>query len=130
MGTAFVKVAAVYLLIGVGLGIYMGIADRFEFGHAHAHINLLGWATMGLFGLIYLYFARAGNTTLAKVHFWLYNIGTPLVLLGMVLFSLEDPGPAFPIAVVGSLIVLAATLVFVVNVFMNAKEAKTFDENS
>lgn len=121
MGTAFIKIAAVYLLIGVGLGIYMGIVERFEYGHVHAHINLLGWSTTAAFGVIYHMFPKAGNHKLGKVHFWLHNIGTPLVLLGMFLFSINEPGPAFPMALGGSLIVLVATLVFVANVFMNLK---------
>lgn len=125
MGTAFIKIAAVYLLIGIGLGIYMGIADVFLYGHVHAHINLLGWSTMVLFGLIYYAFPKAGNGKLGKVHFWLHNIGTPMVLLGMFLFSNGQDGPAFPLAVGGSLIVMAATLVFTTNLFVNLQGGET-----
>lgn len=121
MGRVFIKIAAVYLLIGISLGIYMGITDNFQFAHLHAHINLLGWATTGLFGVIYHVFQRAGNSKLGKIHFWLYTIGTPLVLLGMLLFSIEQPDLALPAAIGGSLIVLAAILTFVVNIFKNVR---------
>ncbi|WP_255472998.1 cbb3-type cytochrome c oxidase subunit I [Planomicrobium sp. CPCC 101079] len=82
VGIAFIKVASVYLLIGVSLGLYMGISENFQYAPVHAHVNLLGWATMALFGLVYHYFPRAGGSKLGKVHFWLYNIGAIALLLG------------------------------------------------
>lgn len=123
MGKTFIKVASVYLLIGVSFGIYMGISENFAYGHVHAHINLLGWATMGIFGLIYYAFPRAGNSKLGTVHFWMHNIGSPLLLAGMFLFANGGSGPALPLAIGGGLIVLVGTVVFVVNVFMNMKES-------
>lgn len=125
MGTAFIKIAAVYLLFGIGLGIYMGIAEEFQYTAVHAHINLLGWATTGLFGLIYHAFPRAGDGKMGKIHFWLHNIGTVMVLLGMFLFTVGEDGVAFPLAVSGSFIVLGATILFVANMFMNVKEVET-----
>ncbi|MDN7245382.1 cytochrome-c oxidase [Planococcus shenhongbingii] len=129
MGTAFIKVAAVYLLVGTSLGIYMGIVEKFEFTPVHAHINLVGWATMGIFGLIYSAFPRAGNSGLGKIHFWLHNIGALLLLVGMTLFATGEAGTAFPIAVTGALTVIAATLVFIVNLFRNVKAHEAFRRN-
>ncbi|HSP23429.1 MAG TPA: cytochrome-c oxidase [Planococcus sp. (in: firmicutes)] len=123
MGKAFIKVASVYLLLGISFGVYMGITENFDYGHTHAHVNLLGWATMGVCGLIYCVFPRAGNSKLGKTHFWLYNIGTPFLLVGMFLFAIEMDGPALLLAIIGGAIVLAGTLVFVVNVFSNVKES-------
>lgn len=129
MATVFIKIAAVYLLLGIGLGIYMGIAEEFQYTPVHAHINLLGWATTALFGLVYYAFPRAGNGKMAKTHFWLHNIGTVMVLLGMFLFTVGEGGLAFPLAVSGSLIVLAAAALFVANVFINVKEVQASERN-
>jgi hypothetical protein len=38
----------------------------------HAHLNLLGWVTMALFGGFYRIWPEAAESRLAKVHFWLY----------------------------------------------------------
>jgi hypothetical protein len=38
----------------------------------HAHLNLLGWVTLALFGLYYRAFPAAADTTLAKAQFWLF----------------------------------------------------------
>ena len=122
MGKPFIKVASVYLLIGISFGVYMGITENFDYGHTHAHINLLGWATMAVFGLIYCVFPSAGTSKLGEIHFWLYNIGAPFLLVGMFLFADGPDGIALVLAIIGGLIVLVGTIVFVVNVFMNVKE--------
>jgi cbb3-type cytochrome oxidase subunit 1 len=82
MGTKFFKIAVVYLVIVVSIGYIMGITHNFSYTFVHAHINLLGWASMALFGLIYHFYPKAGETKLAKTHFWLHNIGTPFLQLG------------------------------------------------
>jgi hypothetical protein len=43
--------AALAALTGMGLGLYMGLAHDFKLAPAHAHLNLLGWVTMCLYGL-------------------------------------------------------------------------------
>jgi hypothetical protein len=43
--------AALAALTGMGLGMYMGLSHNFALAPAHAHINLLGWVTMCLYGL-------------------------------------------------------------------------------
>lgn len=43
--------AALAALTGMGLGLYMGINQDFTLAPAHAHLNLLGWVTMALYGL-------------------------------------------------------------------------------
>ena len=43
--------AALAALTGMSLGIYMGINQDFTLAPAHAHVNLLGWVTMALYGL-------------------------------------------------------------------------------
>jgi hypothetical protein len=40
-------------LTGMGLGIAMGISQDFRLAPVHAHLNLLGWVSMLLYGLYY-----------------------------------------------------------------------------
>ncbi len=79
LGIRFIKIAGVYFFLAVILGLVMGIIQNFAFTSVHAHLNLLGWVSMALFGLIYSVYKRAGETTLAKAHFWLHNIGLPIM---------------------------------------------------
>jgi hypothetical protein len=49
----YVIAATICLLIGVLLGIWMGIAHDFQMAPVHAHLNLLGWTSLALMGLVF-----------------------------------------------------------------------------
>jgi hypothetical protein len=48
-----IAVAATAALCGMGLGIFMAMNHDFAMMPVHAHINLLGWVSMALYGLYY-----------------------------------------------------------------------------
>ena len=52
-GLLWLRLAAVYFSLAVALGITMGIAGNHTLFPVHAHLNLLGWVSMALIGLIY-----------------------------------------------------------------------------
>ncbi|MFC0562322.1 hypothetical protein [Halalkalibacter alkalisediminis] len=58
MGVTFIKISVVYFVIGVLLGYYMSVAHGSNLTGVHAHINLLGWTSMTLAGIIYTMFLR------------------------------------------------------------------------
>lgn len=64
MAIKLIKISVVYFVIGVCLGMYMSMTESFDFTPVHAHINLLGWLTMAVAGLIYVGFpgAKRNNT--------------------------------------------------------------------
>ncbi|MCM3729916.1 cytochrome-c oxidase [Neobacillus cucumis] len=115
MGKTFIKIAAVYFSIGVLVGMSMGIAHDFRLTSTHAHINLLGWVSTALFGIIYSIYPFAASTKLAKIHFWLHNIGLPVMVIGLVLESF-GVSAALPIMIIGSLAVVIGTLLFTTNI--------------
>ncbi|MDB4867586.1 MAG: cytochrome-c oxidase [Cohnella sp.] len=117
MGTRFIKVAVIYFLIGTVWGLVMGATQHMEYMSAHAHINLLGWASLAIIGVIYRVFPQAGEAKLAKIQFWLHNIGLPLLVISMVLFANGDHGSGIPFAVLGGVLVIASVIVFTVNLF-------------
>jgi hypothetical protein len=121
-GVLFLKLAALYFLIGVGIGLTMEIIGDHRLGGAHAHINLVGWASMGLFGIIYVLFPKAGESVLAKLHFWLYNISLPLFMLGLCFVLLGNTSLMFLLMIFPNVLVLSV-LLFVINVFRNVKAA-------
>ena len=47
-------------MLGVAMGVAMGVTHRFEYAPVHAHINLLGWVSLGLFALIYHVLSAGG----------------------------------------------------------------------
>ena len=78
----FFAVAPIYVLVGMGFGIFMGATENFTLAPAHAHLNLIGWVTMALYGTFYA-LAREASQKLAWATFWLNNaaayqaLGTP-----------------------------------------------------
>ena len=52
-GIVWIKLAPVYFVRGVSLGAYMGASGDHTLRPVHAHINLLGLATLAIIGLIY-----------------------------------------------------------------------------
>ena len=49
----FLSLAALSLTVGVGLGISMAATHDHQLVPVHAHMNLVGWASLALFGLLY-----------------------------------------------------------------------------
>lgn len=103
--------AITYLVIGLGLGVYMGASGRHVLSTVHSHISLLGWTSMGLTGLLYRSFPGAAQTHLAVWHFWLYQLGVPAMLLAIVALRSGVEGAG---AVIGaaSVVVFVSVLLF------------------
>lgn len=103
--------AITYLVIGIGMGVFMGASGNHSLYPAHAHINLLGWASMGLTGLLYRSFPAAAQSALATWHFWLYQLAAPVMLLAVTAIYLGYE-KAEPVAGVASVVVLVSILLF------------------
>lgn len=119
MGIRLIKISSLYFVVGVVLGMVMGMANLFQFTSTHAHVNLLGWVSMTLFGLIYHAFPSLTENILAKVHFWLHNIGLPIMLLGLVAFGLRNNTLGIPLMAVGGVLIVIATVIFSINLWKN-----------
>jgi cbb3-type cytochrome oxidase subunit 1 len=124
MGQRLIKIAVVYLFVGTVFGMYMGITQRFVLVPVHAHLALLGWATLALAGIIYQLYPAASTTRLARIHFWLHNIGLPVFMLALALL-LSGYESAGPVVGVGASIVLVGLALFMTNVLLNVKPAAT-----
>jgi hypothetical protein len=109
--SAYVVIGASWLLIGMILGIAMGASHNFQFMPLHAHINLIGFACHGIFGLVYRQWPGMKVSGLAPLQFWIFVLATPITLLGLY-FTLSG-GPELP-TIIGSLgLALGALLFFV-----------------
>jgi len=122
MATRFLKIAVIYLVLGVIFGIWMGITQQFQFAPAHAHLNLLGWASLALMGVIYRLFPAAARTKLAHWHFWLYNIGAVGFVISLTCVLAGNEHFRQPL-IIASNIIIVAVIVFAINVFANVREA-------
>ncbi|MBU9713673.1 cbb3-type cytochrome c oxidase subunit I [Evansella tamaricis] len=122
MGVKLIKISVVYFVIGVLLGYHMSMASDYSLTPVHAHVNLLGWTSMTLAGILYVMFPKAEQSLSGKIHFWLHNIGLPLMMLGIFLAISGVVSGIVPLMIIiGSNVVVLAVLVFAFNVFKNVK---------
>ena len=98
----------------------MGATENFTLRPVHAHLNLLGWTTLALAGLIYTVYPKAAASRLARIHFWLHNIALPSMMGSLAAFLLGHPG-AVPVLVASGVLAAAGVLVFACNIFLNVK---------
>lgn len=118
----FLRLAVLYLIAGIGLGLFMAASNDHSMKPVHAHLNLLGWVTLTLFGLFYRVVPAAAATTLAKVHFWLY---VPAHFVQMVLLALFFRGVVAVEPALGavSMLVGVAVVLFAIVVWRNTPSA-------
>jgi cbb3-type cytochrome oxidase subunit 1 len=116
MSHRFLRIAAVYFVVAVVLGLYMGLTEKFTQAPVHAHLNLLGWVSMALFGLIYRAWPPAGETSLARWHFWIHNLSLPVFMTS--LFMMLDGNAALgPVVGITASITLIGIVLFAVNLW-------------
>ena len=119
--TLWIKMGMLYLVCGISLGIAMGASQNFTMRPVHAHINLIGWTTMALAGLIYTVFPKAGESKLAVAHFWLFNLALP-VMMGSLAMALTGRMQAIPFLVASEVTLAAGVLAFAANIFVNVNQ--------
>lgn len=112
----FLRLGALSALVGMSLGVWMGANQDFVLRPVHAHVNLLGFASMMLFGLFYRAFPVAGRGVLPMAHFVLSVVGFLILMPSLTLMLLARP--LFMPGMIASEIMLVASMaLFVVIVF-------------
>ena len=115
----FVLTGLLFLLIGMSLGLKMSMTQNFALHGLHAHLTLLGFVVMTLFGLCYHAWPKMQEGPLAKVHYLLHT-ATVAGALSLLYFLLSDMelapkiGPVMDLLLVGTTasVVLFAYLFF------------------
>lgn len=122
LSNRFIHTALVFFVIGVALGMYMGITHDFRFTHVHVHINLLGWMSLGLAGLLYGQHPKLQEGWLPRAHWWLHSFGLVIFMGGFAWGSATGTFLLPPVAI-GSSMVALGVLCFAVNVFVRLRPA-------
>jgi len=107
-------------VIGVSLGIYMGASHDHTLKPVHAHINLLGWASMALIGFYVLHFGDRLNARLERIQFWLHQVGAVILLITLTLVMLGNTAIE-PVLGITSIVVGVSVLLFAVNVWRSLR---------
>ena len=103
--------AVVLAVAGMVWGLVMAISGDHSTMPAHAHLILLGWVSLFLFGIFYHLHPSIDRSRTALIQVWIWIAGTLCVTLGV---ALIHSGRAIgdPFAAAGSMTVLADMLLF------------------
>jgi len=123
----FLIAASASLLTGVGLGIWMGMIHDFQLAPVHAHVNLLGWTSLAVFGLTYRVYPGLGSSVYAGLHFALATAGAFVFPLGI---GLSIARGTMLLASIGSIVWLAAVGMFLVALIHLAVRSRIGAEHS
>jgi hypothetical protein len=113
------RTATVFAIAGMIMGIAMAASRDHSVMPAHAHLNLLGWVSLFLFGIYYKLNPATDASRLAIVQVGVWCAGTAVLTIAVALIHLGYEA-ADPIAAMSSLIVLASMVLFAVMVFRPA----------
>ena len=110
---AFFSAAALCALGGMVWGIIMAATNDHTMMPAHAHLNLLGWATLALMGTFYALTGKGGR--IGWINFWI-SFGAVVLTIPALALLLAGNVAATPVTILGSLLALIGLLVFLINV--------------
>ncbi len=112
----YFKAAVVFLILGIIMGLQMSITENHNIIGAHAHANLVGWATSALFGTYFALNAAKAAEGIAKIQFGIHVVGTAL-MIGALFLLLQGNMALIPVVAVASIIVAIGVLLFAYIVF-------------
>ena len=112
----FLQLGVLFALVGMGLGVWMGKTGDFTLSPVHAHINLLGWVSMLLYGLVYRVVPHAAEGMLPAIHFWLSVLSLLAMIPTLALYLLGHTSMAAPLGA-ASIALWLSMLLFAVIVF-------------
>ena len=113
--------APLYALVGMGFGIWMSASGQHQFSPAHAHLNLLGFVSMALFGAYYTLVPTAASSLLARVQVIAMHAGAVLMFPGVIM-AINGTGDG--LAKAGSLLAIISMLLFAFIAFRTNEPAR------
>ncbi len=120
--TRWILLAMLYFVVAVGLGVGMAASHDFRLKGLHVHLNLLGWVSQAIMGLVYRLYPAAAATSLARWHFGLYNAALPVMMASLGALLLGAPW-ADPLVGAASVAVTAAIVLFALAVWRGSQQA-------
>ena len=117
VSAAFFAIGVVYLLMGMSWGMHMGASEDFAMAPAHAHLNLLGWVTMAIYGTFYALTQATLSPKLAWTNFALAAAGVAVMIPSLALYLAGQDKKFIAGIVTGEIATVLSLLVFAVSVY-------------
>lgn len=116
VSAAFFAVGVIYVLCGMVWGMQMGAAEDLAMAPAHAHLNLLGWVTLALYGTFYTLTRDTMSVRLAWANFYISTLGVLVLIPTLAFFLRGNDAKYIPMLMVGEVLTVLGMLIFGVSV--------------
>lgn len=117
VSAAFFVTGGLFVLIGMFGGMWMGMNEDFRLMPVHAHLNLVGWVTMALYGGFYALTAKTYSKRLAWTNYALSTLGVIVMIPLLAVFLLTQNKALAPFMGLGELITAASLITFLISAF-------------
>lgn len=125
VSAAFFATAVVCVLIGMSWGMYMGSTENFTLMPAHAHLNLVGWVTLALYGTFYALTRGTMSVRLAWINYAISTLGVIVMIPSLALFLANGNDKQFlPFMIPGEILTTLGAAVFAISVFRELFRAR------
>jgi peptidoglycan/LPS O-acetylase OafA/YrhL len=105
------QAAVLFVLAGMIWGIVMAASGDHSTMPAHAHLNLLGWVSLFLFGVYYRLHPSLEHSRVAFVQIAVWCVGTIVLAVAVGMIHTGTPA-AEPAAALSSILLVADMLLF------------------
>jgi len=103
--------AVTMALVGMGWGIMMAMTHDHSTMPAHAHLNLLGWVSLFLFGVFYRLHPALDGSGLALAQVWIWIVATIVLTIGVAMIYRGNM-MGDPIAAIASIVAFLDMVLF------------------
>lgn len=112
----YFRTAAVLLIVGMLFGIYMSASGNHVAAGAHAHLNLIGFVVMSVYGVFFALNPGKSTGRLPKVLWGLNTVAAVVMFPSLVLLLNGYPGFE-PLVAAASFLALGGAFLFAVLLF-------------
>ena len=113
----YFRTAAVLLIVGMFFGIYMSASDNHAAAGAHAHLNLIGFVVMAVYGIFFGLNPAKSTGHLPKV-LWALNTAAAVVMFPSLTLLLNGHPSFEPLVAAASFLALGGAILFAVVLFL------------
>lgn len=117
VSAAFFVTGGLFVLTGMIGGMWMGAHEDFRLMPVHAHLNLVGWVTMALYGGFYALTAKTYSPRLAWLNWALSTVGVLILIPSLAIFLLTQSTSIAPLLITGECITLLSLITFLISAF-------------
>jgi uncharacterized membrane protein AbrB (regulator of aidB expression) len=118
VSAAFFAVGVICVAIGMFWGMHMGITHDFTEAPAHAHLNLVGWVTMALYGTFYALTRETMSRILAWTNFFVSVAGGLIMVPALAMFLANGNDQKYvPFMSAGEGLTLLGLIIFAISVY-------------